>query len=166
MSDKLPESLENLISLLAESMTDPEETGNNFLQRNIEQPKDKDLSIAQLSNNLSLLADNNRDELEASKNSSHQELLTAGTKDNTNENNIENKSQERKDIASINIESIEENSLITEDNNNKNNYLLSPPEDTTDNQEKDNLENIYTAQYFLQQPDNPEAILLQDWITK
>ena len=158
MSDKLPESLENLISLLAESMTDSEETGNNLLQRNIEQPKDKDLSIAQLSNNLSLLADNNRDELEASKNSSNQELLTTETVDNTNENKIENKSQERNNVTPINTESIE-------DNNNKNNYLLEPPENTTDNQEEDNLENIYTAQYFLQQPDNPEAILLQDWIT-
>ena len=164
MSDKLPESLENLINLLAESMTDSKETGDELLQINIEQPKDKELSIAQLSNNLSLSAENNCDQLEARKQSSEQKLLT--TENSNNENQIENESQETNNFTLIKPELTEEDSPIIEDNNHNNNYLLSPPENTTDNQEEDNLENIYTAQYFLQQPDNPEAILLQDWITK
>lgn len=159
MSDKLPEPLENLISLLAESMTDSEATGNNLLPTNIEQAEEKELSIAQLSNNLSSLAENNFNQLTDRETSKDQEILITETEDN-------NKNQLKNQFQVTNAELVAEDSRITEDDDNKNNYLFSPVELPNENPKEDNSENIFITKNFLQQPDNPEAILLQDWITK
>ncbi len=167
MSDKLPESLENLISLLAESMTDSEETGNDFLQQNFEQKEPKEMSIAQLSDNLSSLAAKKTDESAAEHLTIPSDQETEKIDDQDN-NGIEIKSNQNHNLAEINVEFVEDNSLEQPDNNNHNddNSIYSRIENYSENTVEDNAENIFTTKDFLQKPGNPEAIFIQDWITK
>ncbi len=168
MSDQLPESLENLISLLAENMTDSEDTGNDFLQNNIEKEEENQLSIAQLSDNLSSLAAKNLDKSEDIEINIDQEIKITKLEDNKDDkNSLEIESNQKgsnkiNDIEKIDVEFVEEDLSATEDNN----YQYSQAENSTTNIQEENLKNIFTYKDFLQQPSNPEAAFLQDWITK
>ena len=163
MSDQLPESLENLIGLLAENMTDSEETGNDFPQKNIKQEAENTISIAQLSENLASLAAKELDEAEDIEPQSDQELQKKKIEVS---NNIEIEVNQKKDFEKIDAEFVEEEFPETKDNNKDNNYLSSQAENPTNNIQEENLKNIFTIKDFLQKPDNPEAAFLQDWITK
>ncbi len=164
MSDQFPESLENLISLLAENMTDSEDTGNDFLQKNFEQEEENTISIAQLSENLSSLATKNLDKAEDIETQSDQELQKKKIEESNN--NIEIEANKKNDFEKIDAEFVEEELPERKDNNKDNNHLSSQVENPTDNIPEENLENIFTPKDFLQKPDNPEAAFLQDWIAK
>ena len=163
MSDQLPESLENLIGLLAENMTDSEETGNDLPQKNIKQEAENTISIAQLSENLASLAAKKLDEAEDIEPQSDQELQKKKIEVS---NNIEIEVNQKKDFEKIDAEFVEEEFPETKDNNKDNNYLSSQAEHPTNNLQEKNLENIFTIKDFLQKPNNPEASFLQDWIAK
>ncbi|MDJ0902011.1 MAG: OmpA family protein [Xenococcus sp. MO_188.B8] len=160
MSDKLPESLENLISLIAENMTDSQKTGDDFLQKNGQQEKPNKISIAQLAENLAAKAAKNLDRSENIATESNQEIQ--GRKLEDDKNKIEIATNKINKLEKIDAEFVEEDFSATENNSRQYSPAKNPPNHI---QEKKS-ENIFTIKDFLQKPDNLEAALIKDWITK
>ncbi|MGK7892249.1 MAG: OmpA family protein [Xenococcus sp. (in: cyanobacteria)] len=165
MSDKLPESLENLISLLAENMADSEDTGNDFLLKDIEQKESKEISIAELSEQLSYSTTKNLD------NSQDTEIKNIQENQNKSQfNSLIIESDKSNNEQEIDVEFIEKNIIEEElskiEDNKASNYLSPITEIATNNRQEDDVNKTLIAQDFLEKPDNPEAILLQDWINK
>ena len=160
MSDKLPESLENLISLIAENMTDSQKTGDDLLQKNGQQEKPNKISVAQLAENLATKAAKNLNQSEDIVTESNQEIQ--GRKLEDDKNKIEIATNKINKLEKIDAEFVEEDFSTVADNN----HQYFPAENAPDNIPEKNSENIFTIKDFLQKPDNPEAALIKDWITK
>ena len=160
MSDKLPESLENLISLIAENMTDSQKTGDDILQKNGQQEKPNEISVAQLAENLATKAAKNLNQSEDIVTESNQEIKVRKLEDDKNK--IEIATNKINKLEKIDAEFVEEDFSTVADNN----HQYSSAENTPDNIPEKNSENIFTIKDFLQKPDNPEAALIKDWITK
>ena len=167
MNDKLPESLENLISLLAENMTTSEETGNDFVQQKIEEPADKTISIAQLSENLSSAATEKLGEAgETGSSPKGFPKGLAGASANASEQGAREPGCKEDNLEAVNAEFVEEDSPVKLEYIDDSSYLDSQEEITSDQGLEENSADLVTAQDFLQKPDNLESAYVQDWMIK